>query len=211
MKQQKLKMLWGVAGLLLMVMSGCATQQPMGQEAGGMARVDTPIQNVEGLPQWVTQKGAAFSGERRVLHGVGSSSGLVNPTMRRKAAEVQARRDLADTMEVYVAALNKQYMSETTAGDLSRHDVEQHITDVTKQITQQTLNGAQIVEYWEHPLRNEAYALARLDMDQFVEIMSSYKTASQKFQELDAQLREQIKENAAKAHDELNQELQSKK
>lgn len=211
MKQRTMKTFLTLTGLLAAVISGCASQQPMGQEAGGMARVDTPIQNVEGLPQWVTQKGAAFSGERRVLHGVGSSSGLVNPTMRRKAAEVQARRDLADTMEVYVAALNKQYMSETTAGDLSRHDVEQHITDVTKQITQQTLNGAQIVEYWEHPLRNEAYALARLDMDQFVEVMSSYKSASEKFQQLDAQLREQIKQNAEKAHDELNQELHNKK
>lgn len=176
-----------------------------------MSRVDTPIQDVKGLPKWVAQKGAAFSGERRVLHGVGSVSGIMNPTLRRRAAEGQARNDMAASLQVYVAGLQKQYLAETTAGDLSRHEVEQHIQDTMKQVTEATLVGVQIVEYWEHPLRNEAYALARLDMEQFMDIMKTYAAASGQFQQLDANLRDWVRKNADKAHDQLNEELQKKK
>ena len=196
---------------ILSLVTGCAEQKPMGQEADGMARVDTPIQDVKGLPKWVNQKGAAFSGERRVLHGVGSASGIRNPTLRRRAAEGQARNDMAATLQVYVAGLQKQYMAETTAGDMSKVEVEQHIQDTMKQVTEATLVGVQIVEYWEHPMRNEAYALARLDMEQFMEIMKSYKSASAGFAQLDAGLREWVRNNAEKAHDQLNDELQKKK
>jgi LPP20 lipoprotein len=200
----------GPAAVLLLV-TGCAQQKPMGQEEGGMARVDTPLQDVKGLPEWVNNKGAAFSGERRVLHGVGSASGLRNPSLRRKAAEGQARNDMAASLQVYVASLQKQYMAETTAGDMSRQEVEQHIQDTMKQVTEATLVGVQIVEIWENPLRNETYALARLDMEQFLEIMKSYKSATAGFAQLDANLRDWVRNNANKAHDQLDEELQKRK
>jgi hypothetical protein len=199
---------WTLTTLALgLVVGGCVGQQPVGQEAGGLARVDTAIQDVKNVPKWVTAKGAAFSGERRVLYGVGNASALQNPTLRRKAAEGQARRDLADTMQTYVAALQKQYLAETTAGDLGKQSVEQHITDTMKTVTQATLVGAQIVEYWENPLRNEAYALARLDLEQFLEVMKSYQSAIGNAKELDAKVRDFVRANAEKAHDELNAEL----
>ncbi len=210
MKQQFLNVTLGTCGLLLLVLSGCASQKPMGQEAGGMSRVDTPIQNVEGLPQWVTQKGAAFSGERKVLHGVGSASGIRNPTLRRRAAEGQARNDLASTLNVYVAGLQKQYLAETTSGDFSQTSVEQHIQDTMKQVTEASLVGAEIVEYWEHPLRNEAYALCRLDIEKIMESMEAYGAAEGKYKELDAKMRDFIRKNADKAHQELDQNLQKK-
>jgi len=199
------------AMVVLSMIVGCASQQPTGQEAGGMSRVDTPLQDVKGLPEWVNNKGAAFSGERRVLHGVGSASGLRNPSLRRKAAEGQARNDMAASLQVYVAGLQKQYMAETTAGDMSRQEVEQHIQDTMKQVTEATLVGVQIVEIWENPLRNETYALARLDMEQFLEIMKSYKSAASGFAQLDANLRDWVRNNADKAHDQLNEELQKRK
>lgn len=118
---------------------------------------------------------------------------------------------LAATLQVYVAGLNKQYMAETTAGDFSQHDVEQRIQDTMKQVTEATLVGVQIVEYWEHPLRNESYALARLDVEQFKDIMKHYAAASGQFKQLDTNLREWVQKNADKAHDELNQELQQRK
>ena len=203
-----------VLGLLLTTLSllavGCAEQKPMGQEANGMARTDMPIQDVKNLPKWVTQRGAAFSGEKRVFYGVGNAAGLQNPSLRRRAAEGQARRDIAQTMQTYVAALQKQFMAETTAGDMSKQSVEQHITDTMKQVTEATLVGSQIVEYWEHPTRNEAYALARLDLEQFLDVMKSYQSAVGNAKELDAKVREYVRKNAEKAYDELNQELTKK-
>ena len=200
-----------VLGLFLTTLSllaaGCASQQPVGQEANGMARTDTPIQDVKNLPKWVTQRGAAFSGEKRVFYGVGNAAGLQNPSLRRRAAEGQARRDIAQTMQTYVAGFQKQYLAETTAGDMSKQSVEQHITDTMKQVTEATLVGSQIVEYWENPLRNEAYALARLDLEQFLDVMKSYQSAVGNAKELDVKVRDLVQKNAEKAHDELNQEL----
>ena len=94
---------------------------------------------------------------------------------------------------------------------MDKSSVEQHIQDTFKQVTEATLVGAQVVQYWENPLRNEAYALARLDIEQFMDIMKSYAAASGQFKELDANLREFVRKNADKAHDELNQELDRKK
>ena len=200
-----------ITGTLAMaaLVGGCAGQKP--QEGGPLARTDTPIQEVKDLPKWVTEKGAAFSGERRVLYGVGNSAGLYNPALRRKAAEGQSRNDLAATLQVYVAGLQKQYLAETTANSMDKHSTEQHIQDTFKQVTEATLVGAQIVQYWENPLRNEAYALARLDIEQSMDIMKSYAAASGQFKELDANLREFVRKNADKAHDELNQELERRK
>lgn len=199
-------------GMLAMVsfVAGCADPKQIEKEAGGITRVDPRIEEANG-PKWITEKGAAFSGERRVLYGVGNASGFVNPTLRRKAAEGQARNDLAASLQVYVASLQKGYLAATTAGDPQKHTEEDHIQETWKIVTEQTLYGAQAVAYWENPLRNEAYALVRMDIEQFKEIMQSYASVSGEFKQLDANLRDWVRKNADKAHDELNDELKKKK
>ncbi len=213
MKNQDTLRTVGIVGsaVLLAMTVGCAADQAAKPMPGGLERTDTPIQAVEGVPDWVFKKGAAFSGERRVFYGVGNAAAIRNPALRRRSAEAQARRDLAQTFKVYVAGLNKQYLAETAAGDMDRVSVEQHIEDVMKQVSEGTLVGSTIVEYWEHPKRNEAYALARLDLEQFLDVMKNYGSATGQFKELDAQMREFVRKNAAKAHEALNQELKKGK
>jgi len=161
-------------------------------------------------PKWVSQKGAAFSGDKAVFYGVGNAAGLVNPSLKRKAAEASARRDLAQEFQVYIAALQKQYLAETTGGAMDRHSVEQHIEDVMKQVTEQSLTGSSIVEYWEHPDRNEAYALARLDLARFEEMMTALQSNNQQFKQLDDKIKETIKQNAEKLHQQMADELKRK-
>ena len=201
-KARWMKVLGGVA--MLTVVVSCAQERATKSIPGGGFRVDTPIQQIENLPTWITQKGAAFSGERRVFHGVGNAATIRNPALRRRSAEAAARRDLQQTFQVYVAGLNKQYMAETTAGDMESVNVEQHIEDVMKQVTSGTLVGAGIVEYWENPTRNESYALARLDLERFVDVMQNYSSAASTYKELDASVKEFVRKNAANAHDDLN-------
>jgi len=161
-------------------------------------------------PKWVSHKGAAFSGDKAVFYGVGNAAGLVNPSLKRKAAEASARRDLAQEFQVYIAALQKQYQAETTAGAMDKHSVEQHIEDVMKQVTEQTLTGSSIVEYWEHPDRNEAYALARLDLARFEEMVAALQSNNQQFKQLDDKIKETIKQNSEKLHQQMADELKRK-
>lgn len=198
-RQNRLWMGVVVGCVSMMGLGGCA-ETPVPS-----TRTDTPIQNVEGVPLWVVKKGQAFSGERAALYGVGNAAALQNPSLRRKAAEGAAMRDLAQTLQVYVAGLQKQYLAETTAGAMDRHSVEQHIEDVMKTVTQASLNGVTIVEYWENPTRNEAFALARLDPARFVEAMQAFKAAGAQYKELDEKMRDFVRKNAEKAMEELNQ------
>ncbi len=161
-------------------------------------------------PKWLTHMGTAFSGDRAVFYGVGNAAGLVNPSLKRKAAEASARRNIAQEFNTYIAALQKQYLAETTAGSMEAHSVEQHIEDVMKQLTEQTLVGVSIVEYWENPYRNEAYALARLDLARFKEMLEGMASTAEEFKELDASVRDFIRDNAATLHGELASELEQK-
>jgi len=187
----------------------CAEEKSLKKPDGTPGTIQSYVEQGK-APKWVTQKGAAFSGDRAVFYGVGNAAGLVNPSLKRRAAEAAARRDLAQEFQVYIAALQKQYQAETTAGALDRHSVEQHIEDVMKQVTEQTLVGSSIVEYWEHPDRNEAYALARLDLARFQEMVEKLQSNQAQFKELDAKLKETIKQNSEKLHRELAQELEKR-
>lgn len=48
-------------------------------------------------------------------------------------------------------------------------NTEQVTIGIMKEITDTTLEGVTVEEYWEHPHRNEGYALARLGLNAFLE------------------------------------------
>jgi LPP20 lipoprotein len=200
---RRITILCAIGAITMVAMTiGCAEKKPTG---------DTAIQDVKDAPKWITNKGAAFSGDRRVLYGVGSSTGIATSTLRRRAAEARAREDIALTLQVYVAGLQKQFVAETTAGSMDKKSVEQHIQDTMKQVTNATLVGVEIIEYWEYRPGQEAYALARLDTERIMKVMEGMTSASSQYKELDEKMREFVRKNSDKAHDELNQELQKQK
>ena len=202
----------GVVLVLIMGgLSGCSSTPSEYEEMGSPGKVQA-IQNVEGVPEWTFNRGAAFSGEREVFYGVGNTDGIRHSALRRRAAQAAARRDLASIMQVYVAGLFKSYLAATTAGNMESASEEQHVEDVMKEVTDATLVGSQIVQYWENPNNpKQAYALARLDMEQFLNTIKKFGSAMEQFKELDAKVKEHVKNNASKSHGELNKELEKRK
>ncbi len=186
------------AGLLL---GGCASQDP------GRPRTLNQLVNDGDGPEWLVKGGKAFSGDKRAFYGIGSAGRIRNPALMRRSAQAQARRDIASQFKVYIAALNKQYTADITAGDGDAHSEEQAVTDTLKELTDATLQGVTIEEYWEHPERNEAYALARLDFEAFMEKVRSMGVANEEYKELSEKLRQRIEQNAEKAFDDLQGEL----
>lgn len=198
-------------GLAAMVglLVGCAGTQPQ-EEVAKMDPCNLSVLVSKGMaPKWVNQKGAAFSGDRRVFYGVGNVSGVVNSALKRRSAEAAARGDIAKEMSSFLQSMNKQYLAGTTAGSQDRKSEEQHIEDVQKQLSEATLNGASFVEYWEHPCvdRNESYALVRMDLARFQEMVAGLQANDAKFKELDAKLKETIKNNAEKTHQQMAEEF----
>lgn len=197
--------------------AGCAEEQADMRAQQVESRMDpcsvTVLVSDGKAPKWLTQKGAAFSGDKAVFYGVGNIAGTRNPAMRRRASEQAARADIAKTFNTYVATMQKQYLATTTAGAMDKASEEQHIEDVLKTLTEQSLVGVDVVEYWEHPCadRYEGYALARLDLVRFTDMVSQLQSSNSKFKELDSKLKQQIIDNSNKIHSEMSQELEKQR
>jgi hypothetical protein len=150
-------------------------------------------------PEWVMKGGGAFDVDKgKVFYGVGAASGIQNKSLLRQTADNRARADIAKILETYVASLTKDYMASTTAGDMSKSSEEQHVETALKTFTKATLHGAQIVDRWQDPEDKTYYSLCELDLFAFKEALDDYK-------ELDSKVRDYVRDNAERMHDELEE------
>jgi hypothetical protein len=159
----------------------------------------TPIQELK-APGWVLKGSGAFGGERgKVFYGVASATGIKNYSLLRAAADNRARNDVAKIFQFYTASLMKDYMASTMAGDVKVTAEEQLVEQAIKTVTSMTLPGVEIVDHWQHPATGELYALARLDL-------GAFKDNFEKVKELDAKVRDYIRKNADRLHEQLEKE-----
>jgi len=190
--KNRMKMLVLGGALFALVACGGAKEKPAPMKSA-MA------QEFEGAPAWVTKGCAAYQGEKAAICGVGSVGGTRNPSLARSAAEGRARTAIARSLQTKVKAMLKDYQATTTGGEdfgTAAAD-EQHIVDVSKQITQMTLSGTQTVDSWISP-NGTLYVLMKLDVDAFKEAVSGMK-------QLDERIRKAVVERAEKAFRELDE------
>ena len=170
--------------------------------ACGGIKPDTPIQEMKKAPDWVVHGGGALDVDNtKTFYGVGSATGIRNMSLLRTTADNRARNDLAKVFQFYSASLMKDYMSSTIADDPNVSSEEQHVEQAIKTVTSQTLSGVQIVDHWQNPATMEMFSLAKIDLDAF-------KDKLEKVKELDSRVKEYIKQNADRLHDELEGQSQ---
>jgi hypothetical protein len=148
-----------------------------------------------GAPSWVLG-GSAKKGE---ICGVGSAGGSRNVSIMRSSAMGRGRTEIARTLEVQVKSMLKDYQATTTGGEYfgQAANDEQHIEDVSKQITNTTLSGTVLRETWvSNP--GTLYALVCVDVDTFKDTLNGMK-------QLNEQVRAAVVERANKAFDELDE------
>lgn len=175
----------------LVLVAGCASTPKI--------TTTTPIQDLD-APDWVVKGSGAFGGERgKIFYGVASASNMKNVSLLRAAAGNRARNEVAKVFQFYTASLMKDYAASTTAGDPNVTSEEQHVEQAIKTVTTMTLSGVEIVDHWQNPATGELYALARLDLEAF-------KNNLEKVKELDAKVKEHIKQNAERLHEQLEKE-----
>lgn len=150
-------------------------------------------------PEWVDNGGAMFSGEPNVLYAVGAKSGIKNPGLLRKAAANQARAEMAATFNLYTASLMKDYSASISTGDLSNASEEQLVESAVKTFSSGYLSGVQVVKFYKDPADNTMYALARLDLDGFMDKIAKAKDLSQK-------VKERVRRSAERAFAEVERE-----
>jgi len=148
-------------------------------------------------PEWVMKGTGVFSGDKgKVFRGIGVVQHVNNIGLARDAASADARKELANVFNNYIASMTKIYRRSTVGGDPAASSEEQDITQATKSFTKMQLSGVTIAEFYHDPTTNTWYALAEMDLDLF-------KDFNAKAQEMSEKARDFIRENADKAFEEL--------
>ncbi|MFH2204119.1 MAG: hypothetical protein ABIJ96_13450 [Elusimicrobiota bacterium] len=150
-------------------------------------------------PEWIDRGGGAFNdeGDKRVLYGVGILSGVRNVGLARQAVDNRAIADIGKTIQVMSTQLMRDYASSINAGG-EVSDEEQLIENSIKTFAQVSLSGVTIVNHWTDHETKTYYALAKLDMDAF-------KNLLEKSNKLSEDVKAHIRKNAEAAFDRMAQ------
>ena len=175
--------------ITVVALVGCGSSGP--KEPGSV------IENeLDGAPDWVL-KGKGSDGE--VIYGVGAIAGTRNVALARSTAEGRGRTEIARSLEVGIESMLKDYQSTTTGGEffaLAAND-EQHIEDVSRQMTNITLTGTRQEDLWISKT-GTLHVLMALDIDDF-------KEAIQGMDQLNEELRKAVEERADEAFLDLDE------
>ena len=89
---------------------------------------------------------------------------------------------------------------ENISGDLKKDTTERkNVDNAMKLLVSETVNGAKIIDHWEHPVKNVLYALARVELNTLQKQIETRK-------ELSDESRDTIRKKAEKLHDEMAKE-----
>jgi len=177
-----------VFAVVALVVTGCKSSEKKG--TGGAIHAE-----LEGAPDWVLGN----SNTKNEICGVGSAGGTRNASVARTAAMGRGRTEIARTLEVRVKSMLKDYQATTTGGEYfgQAANDEQHIEDVSKQITDTSLSGSELKKTWiSKP--GTLYVLMCVDLNKF-------KDAVNRMSQLNEQVRAAVVERANKAFDELDE------
>jgi len=157
--------------------------------------------NPDGSPRWVNRGSGAFDGKYgKAFYGVGIATGIQNPGLLRQTVGNRARGEVAKIFDTYIAAMMKDYQRSTTAGDFSASAEEQDIVSAQKTVTEVTLRGVEVRDFWRNPADGSLYALAVLDLANIDKGLDQAKG-------LNAKIRDHVRANARRAFNDLDREL----
>ena len=185
-----------------LVVAGCAGNKPIEPEEPSSAIGG----ELEGAPDWVVKGCAAYWGEKeeKRICGVGSMGGSRNISLARTTAIARARAEIARTLKVGVKTMIKDYQATTTGGEQygTAAADEQHAEEVSRQITDMTLSGTEMVDSWMSE-KGTLFVLVSLDLEGFKSAVDGMETlsdsirrvvidrADEAFQELDEAVEEE--------------------
>jgi len=152
-------------------------------------------------PDWVQKGvGAFIDQDQQAFYAIGAIKGIENKALGRMAAENRARGELAEIFETYSAALIRDAAASTPSDDRSPTNEGQAIDQAIEALAADTLSDLVIIDHWFDPREAVFYAFARLDLARF-------KDNTEKATSLDGAIRVFVRENAEKAFNQLETEI----
>ena len=186
--------------MILTLFSACSGG---GQMADTSSQLQAPMSTgqvpTSGRPGWIDKGGAFYAGEYgTAFYAVGSASNMTNPSLRRSAAETQARAALSRVFKQEMGNLVKVYQREITGSAPNTGSSEQFAQEATKGFTSMDVAGAQVVDNYYDVQEKTHYSLARMDVNFF-------KRQIEQMSELSQQVKDQVLFNADQAFKEMDE------
>lgn len=151
-------------------------------------------------PSWVQKGKSAFlDKEQQSFYGIGAVVGIENKSLARSAADKRARAEISKIFETYSASLMRDYAASTTAASFDAVSEEQFVEQSIKSFSAPILRGVMIVDHWADLSDHTYYSLARLDLVRFKNNLDQVK-------DLNAGVRDFVKQNAEKTFEKLDKE-----
>lgn len=126
---------------------------------------DTPL--VVDEPPWYLMSSGVYDTSRgRAFYGIGKAEGSRNATLLRAAAVNRARKELTKVLDGYVAEL---FQATQTMPALTAEEGEQMIGGLVRN----AMKLAMISDQWKDPEKGRLYALCRLDLDRFKQVLAT--------------------------------------
>ena len=180
-------------GLIALGLSGCPG-------AGGVHGAAGPYGTTpDGKPRWIHQTSGAYSAGKygKAFYGVGLVAGIQNEALARQTAGNRARGEIAKIFDLYVAAMMKDYQRSTTAGTFKSSAEEQDVVSAQKTVTETTVRGIEVRDFWRDPQDGTLYALAVLE----------YQGLEKNIAGLPVKTQQTVRRNAERAFADLDKEL----
>ena len=160
-----------------------------------------------GAPEWLVKgcEAVESDADHGVICGIGSMGGTKNISLARTTAVARGRTEIARSLEVKVKAMLKDYQATTTGGEEFRLAAldEQHVVDVSKQITDFSLAGTEMRDMWVSRA-GTVYALVVLDVEKF-------KDSVRQMTNLSEEIRKAVNKRAKAAFAELGDEIRTER
>ena len=140
------------------------------------------VGDLAGAPDWILRGCSAFWGDDTpaMICGVGSMAGTRNHSLAISGARARGRTAIARTLDTKVTAMLKDYQATTTGGEefgTAAND-EQHLVDVSKQLTDIELTGVEQRDMWISP-SGVVYVLMVYDAAKFKDAVSQMSQLSE--------------------------------
>ena len=109
---------------------------------GGSSTVEKPPKD---MPKWIYKPGLYED----VIIAAGIGSGLTERKAKSQAG-ADGRKKIAETLQTQIQSMTTNFLEEasTMTDDVSETAAQEYFQEITRSITNVTLNGAQLVEYW---------------------------------------------------------------
>jgi hypothetical protein len=167
MRKAGSKLMWITACMAAVLLAGCA----------GQTKIESDLK-IEDAPDWVNEGTQAVSDrDGRLIHGVGSSPELGDPSLQISTADNRARAEIARVVSTYMNAVVEDFMasSKQAEGYTADASIQQQISSVSKVV----LNGAKIMGRWKDDNTNIVYSFAELDMKKVQDIVKANQTMNE--------------------------------